>query len=88
MLEHLIEAKDVTQAAVARATGIAGSTINEGEPDFHELWEDPPGVFRVGKSRVFLELVLGTFQRGESPEGIVRSYRTLSSKRCHLISIG
>jgi HTH-type transcriptional regulator / antitoxin HigA len=29
MLEHLIEAKDVTQAAVARATGIAGSTISE-----------------------------------------------------------
>jgi len=41
------------------------------------LWEDPPGVFRVGKSRVLLELVLGAFKRGESPEGIVRSYRTL-----------
>ena len=41
------------------------------------LWEDPPGVFRVGKSRVLLELVIGAFQRGESPEGIVRSYRTL-----------
>jgi hypothetical protein len=42
------------------------------------LWEDPPGVFRVGKSRVLLELVLRAFQRGESPEGIVRSYRTLA----------
>ncbi len=41
------------------------------------LWEDPPGVFRVGKSRVLLELVLGAFKRGETPEGIVRSYRTL-----------
>jgi uncharacterized protein (DUF433 family) len=41
------------------------------------LWEDPPGVLRVGKSRVLLELVLKAFQRGESPEGIVRSYRTL-----------
>ena len=41
------------------------------------LWEDPPGVFRVGKSRVLLELVLHAFQRGESPESIVRSYRTL-----------
>ena len=41
------------------------------------LWEDPPGVFRVGKSRVLLELVIGAFQRGETPEGIVRSYRTL-----------
>jgi hypothetical protein len=41
------------------------------------LWEDPPGVFRVGKSRVLLELVLHAFQRGETPEGIERSYRTL-----------
>ena len=41
------------------------------------LWEDPPGVFRVGNSRVLLELVLRAFQRGESPEGIVRSFRTL-----------
>jgi uncharacterized protein (DUF433 family) len=41
------------------------------------LWEEPPGVFRVGKSRVLLELVIGAFKRGESPEAIVRSYRTL-----------
>jgi hypothetical protein len=41
------------------------------------LWQDPPGVFRVGKSRVLLELVLGSFKRGESPEAIVRSYPTL-----------
>ncbi len=41
------------------------------------LWEDPPGVIRVGKSRVLLELVIRAFQRGETPEGIVRSYRTL-----------
>jgi len=42
------------------------------------LWEDPPGVFRVGNSRVLLELVLRAFKRGETPEGIVRSYRALS----------
>jgi len=41
------------------------------------LWEDPAGVFRVGKSRVLLELVIGAFKRGESPEAIVRSYRSL-----------
>jgi hypothetical protein len=41
------------------------------------LWEDPPGVFRVGNSRVLLELVIWAFKRGETPEGIVRSYRTL-----------
>ena len=42
-----------------------------------ELTEDPPGVFRVGKSRVLLELVLRAFLRGETPESIVRSYRSL-----------
>jgi uncharacterized protein (DUF433 family) len=42
------------------------------------LREDPPGVFRVGNSRVFLELVIHAFQRGETPEGIVQSYDTLS----------
>lgn len=41
------------------------------------VWEEPPGVFRVGSSRVLLELVIRAFKHGESPEGIVRSYRTL-----------
>jgi uncharacterized protein (DUF433 family) len=42
------------------------------------LYEDPPGVFRVGNSRVLLELVIRAFQRGETPEAIVQSYDTLS----------
>ena len=42
------------------------------------LREDPPGVFRVGNSRVLLELVIHAFQRGETPESIVQSYDTLS----------
>jgi uncharacterized protein (DUF433 family) len=41
------------------------------------LREDPPGVFRVGQSRVLLELVIRAFQRGETPESIVQSYDTL-----------
>ena len=41
------------------------------------LREDPPGVIRVGQSRVLLELVLRAFNRGESAEGIVRSYPAL-----------
>jgi uncharacterized protein (DUF433 family) len=41
------------------------------------LREDPPGVFRVGNSRVLLELVIRAFRRGETPEGIVQSYDTL-----------
>jgi len=42
------------------------------------LWEDPPGVFRVGKSRVLLELVIRAHQRHERPEEIVQSYRALN----------
>lgn len=42
------------------------------------LREDPPGVYRVGKSRVLLELVLRAFKAGATPEAIVQSYDTLN----------
>src|SRR5215471_716752 len=42
------------------------------------LREEPPGVFRVGKSRVLLELVLRAFKVGATPEAIVQSYDTLN----------
>jgi hypothetical protein len=35
------------------------------------LREDPPGVFRVGNSRVSLESALHAHQQGESPQAIV-----------------
>src|SRR5438876_818796 len=41
------------------------------------LREDPAGVFRVGKSRVLLELVIRAHQRGASPQDIVRMYDSL-----------
>jgi uncharacterized protein (DUF433 family) len=41
------------------------------------LYEDPPGVLRVGRSRVLLELVIRAHQRGASPQEIVRMYNTL-----------
>ncbi len=41
------------------------------------LREEPPGIFRVGKSRVLLELVLRAFKAGATPEAIVQSYDTL-----------
>jgi hypothetical protein len=41
------------------------------------LREEPAGVFRVGKSRVLLELVLHAFKAGATPEAIVQSYDTL-----------
>jgi hypothetical protein len=42
------------------------------------LREEPPGVFRVGKSRVLLELVIRAFKAGATPEAIVQSYDTLN----------
>jgi hypothetical protein len=39
--------------------------------------EEPTGVFRVGQSRVLLELVLRAFKAGATPESIVQSYDTL-----------
>jgi hypothetical protein len=41
------------------------------------LREEPPSVFRVGQSRVLLELVLRAFKAGATPEAIVQSYDTL-----------
>jgi hypothetical protein len=41
------------------------------------LREEPPGVFRVGKSHVLLELVIHAFKAGATPEAIVQSYDTL-----------
>ena len=41
------------------------------------LWEDPPGVLRVGKSRVLLELVIHAYQQGASPQAIVEMYHSL-----------
>lgn len=41
------------------------------------LREDPPGVLRVGRSRVLLELVIRAHSRGASPEEIVRMYDSL-----------
>jgi uncharacterized protein (DUF433 family) len=42
------------------------------------LREEPPGVLRVGNSRVLLELVLRAFKAGATPEAIVQSYDTLN----------
>lgn len=41
------------------------------------LREDPPGVVRVGKSRVLLELVIRAFKAGATPEAIAQAYDTL-----------
>ena len=41
------------------------------------LREDPPGVLRVGKSRVLLELVIRAHQQGKTPREIVAMYDAL-----------
>lgn len=42
------------------------------------LRQEPGGVYRVGASRVLLELVIREFQNGATPESIVQSYSTLN----------
>jgi len=49
------------------------------------LREEPPGVLRVGKSRVLLELVLRAFRSGATPEAIVQSYDTLSLRDVYAV---
>ncbi|MSR59258.1 MAG: hypothetical protein EXS05_16715 [Planctomycetaceae bacterium] len=44
------------------------------------LREDPPGVLRVGESRVLLELVIMAHRQGASPEDIVLMYDSLLLK--------
>lgn len=41
------------------------------------LREEPPGVLRIGASRVLLEVVLRAFKAGATPEAIAQSYDTL-----------
>ncbi len=41
------------------------------------LRTDEDGAIRIGQTRVLLELVIGAFQRGETPEGIVQSFPSL-----------
>ncbi len=42
------------------------------------LHRDERGNIRVGSTRVLLELVIHAFNAGETPEGIVDSYSTLT----------
>jgi hypothetical protein len=49
------------------------------------LREEPPGIFRVGKSRVLLELVLRAFKTGATPEAIAQSYDTLELADVHAV---
>ena len=41
------------------------------------LREEPAGVYRIGDTRVLLEVVVDAFRNGATPETIVQSYDTL-----------
>ena len=43
------------------------------------LRTDDHGAIRIGKTRVLLELVIHAYYRGETPEGIVDSYPSLTT---------
>lgn len=47
------------------------------EPQPVPLRKNPDGTWRVGNSRVLLDLVIHAFNAGRTPEEIVQSYDTL-----------
>ena len=47
------------------------------EPVAVPLREEPAGVYRIGDTRVLLEVVVDAFRSGATPETIVQSYDTL-----------
>jgi hypothetical protein len=46
------------------------------------LREEPPGVFRVGRSRVLLELVIRAFQKGQAIAELFLAVQCLSPEEC------
>jgi uncharacterized protein (DUF433 family) len=52
-----------------------GLTIRQ---DFVPLRVDETGTVRVGKTRMLLDLVIGAFRDGATPEEIVQTYDTLN----------
>lgn len=49
------------------------------------LQTDTHGVIRVGKTRVLLELVIHAYYLGETPEGIVESYPSLTTSDVYAV---
>lgn len=49
------------------------------------LYTDKHGAIRVGNSRVLLELVIHAYYLGETPEGIVDSYPSLTAAEVYAV---
>jgi uncharacterized protein (DUF433 family) len=54
-------------------------------PELPPLRVDEGGVFRVGKSRISLDLVVEQYENGMTPEDIVRAYDTLVLADVHAV---
>jgi uncharacterized protein (DUF433 family) len=50
------------------------------------LRTDEHGAIRIGKTRVLLELVIHAYYMGETPEGIVDSYPTLTTADVYAVN--
>jgi uncharacterized protein (DUF433 family) len=53
--------------------------------DFPIIQQDSSGAWRVGETRVLVELVLQAYRRGETPAQIVESYDTLALADVHAV---
>ncbi|MBZ0274922.1 MAG: DUF433 domain-containing protein [Anaerolineae bacterium] len=49
------------------------------------LRTDEHGAIRIGKTRVLLELVIHAYYMGETPEGIVESYSSLTTSDVYAV---
>ena len=49
------------------------------------LRKDPDGTWRVGDSRVLLDLVIHAFNAGRTPEEIMQSYDTLNLEEVYAV---
>lgn len=52
---------------------------------FVPLREEPAGTYRIGKSRVTLDVMMNAYKMGDSPEQIVESFPTLKLEDVYLV---
>jgi len=76
-VEHLLQlGQSLVSGMFGEDPSVAGQlSIHE---DGSTLRLDDEGVLRVGKSRISLDLIVGLYENGMTPEDIVRAYDTLA----------
>jgi uncharacterized protein (DUF433 family) len=75
-VEHLLQlGQSLVSGMFGEDSSVAGQLrLRE---DGYTLRLDDGGVLRVGKSRISLDLIVGLYENGMTPEDIVRAYDTL-----------